>query len=104
MYTAVASKHRQMESSCFGSGDKCHDELVLLGQVCTVVGKVCWEVFWEICTLEVKSIHGPLHVLSPDFRKQALSLGQEAEAAPCDQSNFTALSPLFQILSHFLNS
>lgn len=91
MYTAVASKCRQMEFPCFGSGDKCHVELALLGQGCTVSGRVCWEVFWEIYTLEVKSIHGPLHLLSPDLQKQALSSGKEAKATPCDQRNFTAL-------------
>lgn len=77
MYSAVASKCRQMEFPCLESGDKCHVEPVLLGQGCTVVGKVCWEVFWEIYTLELKSIHGPLHLLSPDLQKQVLSLGQE---------------------------
>lgn len=86
-----------MEFSCLRSGDKCHVELVLLGQGCT--GKVCWEVFWEIYTLEIKSIHGPLHLLKPDLQR-----GKEGEATPCDQNNFTAASALFQILSHFLNS
>lgn len=95
MYTAVASKCRQMEFSCFGSGDKCHVELALLGQGCTVVGRVCWEVFWEICTLEGKSmcaqwIYGPLHLLSPDLQKQALSLGKRLRQL-CDPRNFTAL-------------
>lgn len=95
MYTAVASRCRQMIFPCFGSGEKCHVELALLGQGCTVSGRVCWEVFWEIYTLEVKAFYfyfnETLHLLSPDLQKQTLSLGKEAAATPCDQRNFTAL-------------
>lgn len=61
MYSAVASEGRQTEFSYFGNDAKCHDELVLLEQDCTVVSvqwyKVCWKVFREIYTLGATFAH-----------------------------------------------